>query len=212
MSNFNTSTYDTSNNNYNVSFPTYIEAENNIPVDGLKYYDSKFGQVMCSFAIDEGDSVLGGNVIISNDLSIYGNILTNSIDITPIELSYLTGSTSNLQSQISSIPSGATGAQGASGVKGDTGAQGSAGAQGSVSAQEASGVKGDTGAQGSAGAQGSVGAQGASGVKGDTGVQGSAGAQGAKGDTGTSGATLLPTNNTFTGNNYFNNAGINENS
>jgi hypothetical protein len=175
MSNFKTSTYDTSNNSYNVSFPTYIEAENNFPVDGLKYYDSKFGQVMCPFAIDKGDSVSGGNVIISNDLYIYGNIHTNSIDITPIELSYLTGSTSNLQSQISSIPAGATGAQGASGVKGDTGAQG------------ASGIKGDTGSQG------------ASGIKGDTGAQG---ASGVKGDTGTSGATLLPSNNTFTGNNF----------
>jgi hypothetical protein len=146
MSNFNTSTYDTSSNNYNVSFPTYIEAENNIPVDGLKYYDSKFGQVMCSFAIDKGDSVLGGNVIISNDLSIYGNIHTNSIDITPIELSYLTGSTSNLQSQISSIPAGATGATGATGAQGPQG----------DSIVGPQGVKGDTGAQGASGVGGSA--------------------------------------------------------
>ena len=43
---FNTKTYDSTNNNYNANFDTYIIGNNNVPVDGVKYYDNKFGQVI----------------------------------------------------------------------------------------------------------------------------------------------------------------------
>ena len=63
---FNTKTYDSTNNNYNTNFDTYIIGNNNIPADGVKYYSNKFGQVMTSFMVDNGDSVLGGNLIFDN--------------------------------------------------------------------------------------------------------------------------------------------------
>ena len=53
---FNTKTYDSTNNNYNANFDTYIIGNNNVPVDGVKYYSNKFGQVMTSFIVDSGDS------------------------------------------------------------------------------------------------------------------------------------------------------------
>ena len=71
---FNTSLYDASNNNYNTNYDTYINGNNNIALNGAKYYDNKFGKIMATFIVDGGDSVLGGNVIISNELNCYGNI------------------------------------------------------------------------------------------------------------------------------------------
>ena len=38
---FNTKTYDSTNNNYNANFDTYIIGNNNVPVDGIKYYNNK---------------------------------------------------------------------------------------------------------------------------------------------------------------------------
>ena len=69
---FNTKTYDSTNNNYNANFDTYIIGNNNVPVDGIKYYGNKFGQVMTSFIVDNGDSILGGDLI-----TRYKNISTN---------------------------------------------------------------------------------------------------------------------------------------
>ena len=70
---FNTKTYDSTNNNYNTNFDTYIIGNNNIPADGVKYYSNKFGQVMTSFMVDNGDSVLGGNLIVTESTTIHGN-------------------------------------------------------------------------------------------------------------------------------------------
>ena len=72
---FNTKTYDSGNNNYNTNFDTFIDGNNNIALDGTKYYDSKFGKVMASFVVDNGDSILGGNAIISNALTVYDNMI-----------------------------------------------------------------------------------------------------------------------------------------
>ena len=52
---FNTKTYDSTNNNYNANFDMYIIGNNNVPVDGVKYYSNKFGQVMTSFIVDPVD-------------------------------------------------------------------------------------------------------------------------------------------------------------
>ena len=43
---------------------------------------------MATFVVDGGDSVLGGNVIISNDLNCYGNIsssFNNKLNVCTIE-------------------------------------------------------------------------------------------------------------------------------
>ena len=45
---------------------------NNVPVDGIKYYGNKFGQVMTSFIVDPGDSILGGNLIVTESTTIQG--------------------------------------------------------------------------------------------------------------------------------------------
>ena len=71
---FNTTIYDPSNNNYNTNYDTYIFGNNNIAVDGGKYYNNKFQKIMASFIVDSGDSVLGGNLLVYNELNCYGNI------------------------------------------------------------------------------------------------------------------------------------------
>ena len=71
---FNTTIYDPSNNNYNTNYDTYISGNDNIALNGEKYYENKFGKIMATFIVDGGDSVLGGNVLISNELNCYGNI------------------------------------------------------------------------------------------------------------------------------------------
>ena len=104
---FNTKTYDSTNNNYNANFDTYIIGNNNVPVDGIKYYNNKFGQIMTSFIVDSGDTILGGNLIVTesttihgktqfkNDLTITGNVYIPGLLITPSSnlLSGPTGST-----------------------------------------------------------------------------------------------------------------------
>ena len=69
---YNTKIYDSTNNNYNANFDTYIMGNNNIPVDGNLYYNNKFGKVMTSFIVDSGDSILGGNVLVSENVTILG--------------------------------------------------------------------------------------------------------------------------------------------
>ena len=65
---------DTSNNNYNTNYDTYISGNNNIAVNGEKYYNNKFSKIMASFVVDTGDTLLGGNLAVSNELNCYGNI------------------------------------------------------------------------------------------------------------------------------------------
>ena len=80
---FNTKPYNSTNNNYNTNFDTYIIGNNNIPVDGIKYFNGKFGQVMTSFIVDSGDTILGGNVIISENVTIHGKSdFKNDVTIT----------------------------------------------------------------------------------------------------------------------------------
>ena len=80
---FNTKTYDSTNNNYNANFDTYIIGNNNVPVDGVKYYSNKFGQVMTSFIVDSGDSILGGNLIVTESTIIHGKSnFKNDVTIT----------------------------------------------------------------------------------------------------------------------------------
>ena len=67
---FNTKTYYSTNNNYNANFDTYIIGNNNIPVDGIKYYSNKFAQIMASFIVDSGDTILGGNLIVTESATV----------------------------------------------------------------------------------------------------------------------------------------------
>ena len=79
---FNSKIYDSTNTNYNTNFDTYIVGNNNVPVDGVKYYNNKFPQSMTSFIVDGGDSILGGNVIISESTTIHGKCtLKNDLTI-----------------------------------------------------------------------------------------------------------------------------------
>ena len=75
---FKTTIYDPSNNNYNTNYDTYISGNNNIAVDGSKYFENKFGKIMATFVVDTGDTILGGNVLISDELYCYGNISSKS--------------------------------------------------------------------------------------------------------------------------------------
>jgi hypothetical protein len=72
MASFNTTVYDTTGVNYNMSVATYIDGSNCIPMSGTKWYGGVFGNVMCSFAVDGGDSILGGNVIMTGDVLVNG--------------------------------------------------------------------------------------------------------------------------------------------
>ena len=81
---YNTKIYDSTNNNYNANFDTYIMGNNNIPVDGNLYYNNKFAKVMTSFIVDSGDSILGGNVLVSENLTIHGKSdFKNDVTIRP---------------------------------------------------------------------------------------------------------------------------------
>ena len=66
-------------------------------------YDSKFSKVMASFVVDNGDSIFGGNAIISNALIVYDDImiggqisLLNSYTISFIGNTYTNTSCLNL--------------------------------------------------------------------------------------------------------------------
>ena len=125
MSYFNTITYDASNVAYNTELPIYLDGTtSSIPVNGTKYYGNVFGNVMCSFIVDGGDSILGGNVLVSQNIclggglnilpvitTITGNsgnvIVTNTRDvptfITGQSLSFVSGVSSNIQNQLNSL-------------------------------------------------------------------------------------------------------------
>ena len=107
---------------------------------------------------------------------------------------------------------GTLGTQGAQGLQGITGANGSNGSQGTQGiqgllgiqgAQGTQGLQGIQGIQGSQGVQGIQGIQGITGIQGAIGSQGTQGTQGLQGIQGISGASILGTNNTFTGTNAF---------
>ena len=79
MASFNTTVYDTTTSNYNMSLATYIDGSNCIPMSGTKWYNGVYGNVMCSFAVDGGDSILGGNVIMTGDVSCCSRLLVNGV-------------------------------------------------------------------------------------------------------------------------------------
>ena len=76
--NFNNQPYDDQNNEYNQFGSIYIDGSNNISLSGTKYYNSLFPDLMASFVVDKGDSILGGNVIIAGDTKITGNLNVGS--------------------------------------------------------------------------------------------------------------------------------------
>ena len=168
---FNTKTYDSTNNNYNANFDTYIIGSNNVPVDGVKYYNNKFGQVMTSFIVDNGDSILGGNLIVTNDTTIHG-ICDFKNDV------FIGGNVFIPGNLITSSTNLITGQQGERGWQGETGETGSKGETGET------GLKGETGEIGETGLTGSTGSQG---IQGSTGLNGSQGIQGLTGLTGPQG-------------------------
>ena len=212
---FNTKTYDSTNNNYNANFDTYIIGSNNVPVDGVKYYNNKFGQVMTSFIVDNGDSILGGNLIVSNDTTIHGtcdfkkdvfisgnvfipgNLITSSTNL-------ITGQQGERGWQGETGETGSKGETGETGLKGDTGETGSKGDTGETGSKGdtgdigETGLKGDTGETGLTGSTGSKGDTGLSGLKGDTGLTG------LKGDIGLSGTSMLLTKPTLYSNVFTN--------
>lgn len=79
MASFNTAVYDITPETYNMSLPTYIDGSNCIAMSGTKWYDGAFGELMCSFAVDGGDSILGGNVIISGDVTCCSKLLVKGV-------------------------------------------------------------------------------------------------------------------------------------
>ena len=99
---FNTKTYDESNKNYNINYDTYISGNNYISINGTKYYNNKFGKIMASFVVDAGDTVLGGNVIVTDELNCYGNIsskVNSKLNVcTADQINTITVSLSNVNS------------------------------------------------------------------------------------------------------------------
>jgi hypothetical protein len=118
MSYFNTTTYDASNSSYNSEFPIYIDGTtSSIPINGAKYCGNVCGNVMASFVVDNGDSILNGNLLLTQNLNIGGgiNILptitTTTSNVVSISqgtstfisgntIAYLAGTTSNIQLQL----------------------------------------------------------------------------------------------------------------
>ena len=69
MASFNTISYDKSSVAYNMMSPIFIDGSNSIPMSGSQCYNGVFGNVMAGFCVDGLDSILGGNVIITGDVS-----------------------------------------------------------------------------------------------------------------------------------------------
>ena len=196
---FNTKTYDSTNNNYNANFDTYIIGNNNVPVDGVKYYNNKFGQVMTSFIVDNGDSILGGNLIVTNDTTIHGicdfkndvfiggnvfipgNLITSSTNL-------ITGQQGERGWQGETGETGSKGETGETGLKGDTGETGETGSKGDTGETGSKGDTGETGSKGDTGETGETGLKGETGEIGETGLTGSTGSQGIQGSTGLNGS------------------------
>ena len=112
---FNTKTYDSTNNNYNANFDTYVIGNNNVPVDGIKYYSNKFGQVMTSFIVDSGDSILGGNLIVTESTTIHGKSNFKN-DVTINGNVYIPGLLITPSSNLLKGETGATGSTGSTGL------------------------------------------------------------------------------------------------
>ena len=192
---FNTKTYDSTNNNYNANFDTYIIGNNNVPVDGVKYYGNKFGQVMTSFIVNNGDSILGGNLIVSNDATIHGicdfkkDVFISGNVFIPGNL--ITSST-NLITGLQ-VETGWKGDTGETGLKGDTGETGSKGDTGETGEIGSKGDTGDTGSKRDTGDTGETGSKGDTGETGEIGSTGLTGSTGLKGDIGLSGTSILVT-------------------
>ena len=106
MSYFSNVTYDSTSTGYNSEYPIYIDGTSaSIPVNSAKYYGNVFGNVMCSFINDGGDTILGGNVIGAQNINLGGGlcILPTYLNMrgTPTfvsgnSLSYVSGVTSNI--------------------------------------------------------------------------------------------------------------------
>ena len=127
MSYFSNVTYDPSNTGYNSEYPIYIDGTSaSIPVNGSKYYGNVFGNVMCSFINDGGDTILGGNLMVTQNINlggglcilptysaVSGNISTNMQGIPTYvsgnALTYIAGVTSNIQSQINGVSANVSG-------------------------------------------------------------------------------------------------------
>ena len=98
---------------------------------------------------------------------------------------------------------GSQGIQGTQGTQGIQGIQGTQGTQGIQGTQGTQGIQGIQGTQGTQGLQGIQGIQGITGTQGAIGSQGTQGTQGLQGTQGISGASILGTNNNWTGINTF---------
>ena len=143
---------------------------------------------MCSFCVDNGDSILGGNTIItgvincSSYMIIKGKLIANGRITVPtvMGLDYSTSVVNSLwvknQSYINNIIIGTviTGAAGASATVTKTGIAPNAILNFAI-------PKGDNGEQGIAGTAGLQGAQGIQGVAGSNGAQGIQGVAGTAG-------------------------------
>ena len=127
MSYFSNVTYDPTNTGYNSEYPIYIDGTSaSIPVNGTKYYGNVFGNVMCSLIVDGGDTILGGNVIVAQNINLGGglcilptysvvssNVSTNMRGtptfVSGNSLSYVSGVTSNIQTQINNVSANVSG-------------------------------------------------------------------------------------------------------
>ena len=75
MATFGTTAYSAASKAYNAKLPTYIDGTAaTVPASGTATYSGLFGNVMCAFAVDGGDSVLGGNAIVTGALNLAGGM------------------------------------------------------------------------------------------------------------------------------------------
>lgn len=127
MSYFNTVTYDSTSTGYNSEYPIYIDGTSaSIPVNGAKYFGNVFGNVMCSLINDGGETILGGNLMVTKNFNLGGglcilptysilsnNVITNvqgtSTYISGNALTFVAGVTSNIQAQINNVSANVTG-------------------------------------------------------------------------------------------------------
>ena len=127
MSYFSNVTYDASTTGYNSEYPIYIDGTSaSIPVNGAKYYGNVFGNVMCSLINDGGDTILGGNLLVTQNINLGGglcilptysvisgnvstNIRGNQTYVSGNSLSYLSGVSSNIQAQINNVSANVSG-------------------------------------------------------------------------------------------------------
>ena len=81
MAQFNTTAYSATSAAYNALAPVYIDgtvaavSASGTSATGLAAYGGSFGNVMCSFMVDNGDSIFGGNVIVPQSVNVAGNLV-----------------------------------------------------------------------------------------------------------------------------------------